>query len=64
VAEKGHGDDRCCARAPELFRADEFGKAMAVGDGDVPDDLEATTHLVIANGPEVRHRAVRRVTRS
>jgi ferredoxin len=52
VAEKCQGHGRCCALAPELFCADEFGNAVAVGDGTVPDDLEVKTRLAIANCPE------------
>jgi ferredoxin len=50
--EKCQGHGRCCALAPELFRADDYGNSTTIGDGSVPGDLEARTRLVIANCPE------------
>jgi ferredoxin len=51
-AERCQGHNRCCAIAPELFEADELGKAHAKGDGIVPAGLEAKAQLAMKNCPE------------
>lgn len=51
-SERCQGHNRCCALAPELFEADEFGNAKVKGDGAVPAALEAKAKLAVANCPE------------
>jgi ferredoxin len=38
--------------APELFDVDDFGQAMLIVDGDLPDDLYDKARLAAANCPE------------
>jgi ferredoxin len=38
--------------APELFDVDDFGQAMLIVDGDIPDDLSSRARLAAANCPE------------
>ena len=46
------GHSRCHSLAPELFELDDFGNAMAVGDGAVPPGMEDRARLAAANCPE------------
>ncbi len=46
------GHNRCYALAPELFRLDDYGYSLEVGDGSVPPDLEQKARLAVANCPE------------
>ena len=36
---KCQGHNRCYALAPELFDVDDYGQAVLLVDGEVPDDL-------------------------
>ena len=47
---QGHG--RCYALAPELFESDDFGNAVVVGNGVVPEGLEDRARLAVDNCPE------------
>jgi ferredoxin len=38
--------------APELFDVDDFGQAMLIVDGDIPDEMNARARLAAANCPE------------
>jgi ferredoxin len=38
--------------APELFDVDDFGQAIVVGDGTVPEELADKARLAVANCPE------------
>lgn len=49
---KCQGHNRCYALAPELFDVDDFGQAMLIVDGDLPDDLYDKARLAAANCPE------------
>lgn len=51
-SELCQGHSRCCSIAPELFEADAFGNAHAIGDGRVAAALEAKARLAVANCPE------------
>jgi ferredoxin len=51
-SEKCQGHNRCYALAPELFDVDDFGQAVLVGDGEVPDDLRDKARLAASNCPE------------
>ena len=47
---QGHG--RCYALAPELVEPDEIGNGRAIGDGEVPSDLEDRARKAESNCPE------------
>jgi ferredoxin len=51
-ADKCQGHNRCYALAPELFDVDDYGTAVAVGDGTVAPELEDKARLAVANCPE------------
>ena len=51
-AEKCQGHNRCYALAPELFDVDDYGQAVLMEEGDVPDDLKDKARLAAANCPE------------
>jgi ferredoxin len=38
--------------APELFDVDDFGQAVLLVEGDVPDELQSKARLAAANCPE------------
>lgn len=50
--EKCQGHNRCYALAPELFDVDDLGYAHELGDGVVPEGLEAKARLAAENCPE------------
>ncbi len=50
--EKCQGHNRCYALAPELFDVDDYGQAVLLEEGDVPDDLKDKARLAAANCPE------------
>ncbi len=56
---KCQGHNRCCALAPELFKADELGFAHVKGSGLVPAGLEEKALLAVRNCPEYALRARR-----
>ena len=51
-AEKCQGHNRCYALAPELFDVDDYGQAMLLVEGDVPDELHDKARLAASNCPE------------
>ena len=51
-SEKCQGHNRCYALAPELFDVDDFGQALLLVDGDVPEALHAKARLAASNCPE------------
>lgn len=51
-SEKCQGHNRCYALAPELFDVDDFGQAVLLVDGEVPDELQEKARLAAANCPE------------
>lgn len=51
-SEKCQGHNRCYALAPELFDVDDFGQAVLLVEGDVPDDLRGKARLAASNCPE------------
>jgi len=46
------GHNRCYALAPELFDVDDYGQAVLLVEGDVPDDLHEKARLAASNCPE------------
>ena len=46
------GHNRCYAIAPEVFDVDDYGTAVLLNDGVVPDGLEDKAMLAVANCPE------------
>lgn len=51
-SEKCEGHNRCYSLAPELVDVDDYGYASAIGDGNVPPELEAKARLAVDNCPE------------
>ena len=51
-SELCQGHNRCYSLAPELFDVDDYGQAVLLVDGDIPDDLHAKARLAAANCPE------------
>ncbi len=51
-SELCQGHNRCYSLAPELFDVDDYGQAVLLVDGDVPDDLHVKARLAAANCPE------------
>ncbi len=51
-AEKCQGHNRCYALAPEIFDVDDYGQAMLLIEGDVPDELHDKARLAASNCPE------------
>ncbi len=51
-AEKCQGHNRCYALAPELFDVDDYGQAVLMEEGEVPDNLKEKARLAAANCPE------------
>lgn len=51
-AAKCQGHNRCYALAPELFDVDDYGQAVVIGDGSVPDGQLDDAKLAVANCPE------------
>ncbi len=51
-SELCQGHNRCFSLAPELFDVDDFGNAVAIGDGQVPAELEHKARLALLNCPE------------
>jgi ferredoxin len=50
--ERCQGHARCAAVAPELFGLDQFGNGRELGDGTVPEALEAKARLAQTDCPE------------
>jgi len=46
------GHNRCYALAPEIFDVDDYGMAILLNDGVVPDGMEERAQLAVANCPE------------
>jgi ferredoxin len=51
-SERCQGHNRCYALAPEIFDVDDYGMAVLLNDGVVPEGLEDKAMLAIANCPE------------
>ena len=51
-SDKCQGHNRCYALAPELFDVDDYGMAIVIGDGQVPQALQDKARLAVANCPE------------
>ena len=49
---KCQGHNRCYALAPELFDVDDYGQAILIVDGELPDELHAKARLAASNCPE------------
>lgn len=50
--DRCQGHNRCYALAPELFDVDDYGIAVLLHDGEVPEGLEGKARLALANCPE------------
>jgi ferredoxin len=51
-SEKCQGHNRCYGLAPELFDVDDFGQALLLIEGDVPEELQVKARLAASNCPE------------
>ena len=51
-SEKCQGHNRCYALAPELFDVDDYGQAVLLMDGELPDELHDKARLAALNCPE------------
>ena len=49
---KCQGHNRCYALAPELFDVDDYGQAVLIVDGEVPDEFHSKARLAASNCPE------------
>lgn len=47
-----HGHQSCAIAAPEVFGADEYGNAVVLITGDIPDELQAKVRRAEGNCPE------------
>jgi len=47
-----HGHQSCAIAAPEVFGADDYGNAVVLITGDIPDDLHAKVRRAEGNCPE------------
>jgi len=50
--DRCHGHQMCAIAAPEVFGSDDYGNAVVLIDGDVPEALHAKTRRAEANCPE------------
>lgn len=60
-SEKCQGHNRCYALAPELFDVDDFGQAVLLVEGELPEELQAKARLAAANCPEYAIKIVEEV---
>ena len=60
-SEKCQGHNRCYALAPELFDVDDFGQAVLLVEGELPEELHAKARLAAANCPEYAIKIVEEV---
>ena len=51
-ADACHGHQSCAIAAPEVFGADDYGNAVVLIDGPVPEELEAKVRRAEGNCPE------------
>jgi ferredoxin len=51
-ADRCHGHQMCAIAAPDVFGSDDYGNAVVLIDGDVPEHLHAATRRAEANCPE------------
>ncbi len=51
-ADLCQGHNRCYALAPELVDVDDYGQALVLNDGEVPDGFHDQALLIIDNCPE------------
>jgi ferredoxin len=47
-----HGHQSCAIAAPEVFGADDYGNAVVLIEGDIPDELLAKVRRAEGNCPE------------
>jgi ferredoxin len=50
--DRCHGHQMCAIAAPEVFGSDDYGNAVVLIDGDVPEALHAKARRAEANCPE------------
>jgi ferredoxin len=47
-----HGHQSCAIAAPEVFGADDYGNAVVLITGDIPDEFQAKVRRAEGNCPE------------
>ena len=47
-----HGHQSCAIAAPEVFGADDYGNAVVLITGDIPEELQAKARRAEGNCPE------------
>ena len=47
-----HGHQMCAIAAPEVFGSDDYGNAVVLIEGDLPQELEAKARRAEGNCPE------------
>ena len=47
-----HGHQMCAIAAPEVFGSDDYGDALVLITGPIPEDLEARVRRAEGNCPE------------
>ncbi len=51
-ADACHGHQMCAIAAPEIFGSDDYGNAVLLIEGEVPQALEAKARRAEGNCPE------------
>ena len=51
-ADACHGHQSCAIAAPEVFGADDYGNAVVLIEGEIPNELEAKVRRAEGNCPE------------
>lgn len=51
-AERCQGHQMCSIAAPEVFGSDDYGYAVVLIEGELPEDLEPKARRAEANCPE------------
>ncbi len=51
-ADRCQGHGRCYALAPQVYESDDLGNGVEIGDGVVPEGLEASARRAALNCPE------------
>lgn len=46
------GHQMCAIAAPAVFGSDDYGNAVLLIDGDVPEELQASARMAHGNCPE------------
>ena len=50
--DRCHGHQMCAIAAPEIFGSDDYGNAVVLIDGDLPERLHSSARRAEGNCPE------------